>query len=150
VAELPAGYLDLYTLAVEMADRISARRGLANTFFVTVNTGLLALLGSRSLPWYVGAAGIVLSLVWWALLKSYRDLNAAKYDVIHAMEERLPVRIYRDEWSTLKREPIRFALKRSTMKSWVAQYRELGSVERVVPWVFAALYLIAIASQVQR
>jgi hypothetical protein len=34
--------LELYKLAVEMADRISARRALANTFFLTVNTGLAA------------------------------------------------------------------------------------------------------------
>ena len=37
--------LELYQLAVEMADRVSARRGLANTFFLTLNTGLAALLG---------------------------------------------------------------------------------------------------------
>lgn len=133
-----------------MADRISARRALANTFFVTVNTGLIALIGSRSFPWYVGATGVVLSVVWWALLKSYRDLNAAKYDVIHAMEDRLPVHVYRDEWTVLKREPVKFALQRSTLKSWVAQYRELGSVERFVPWVFAVLYVIAVVAQVRQ
>ena len=48
--------LELYKLAVEMADRVSARRALANTFFLTVNTGLAALLGGKSLRWYVAAA----------------------------------------------------------------------------------------------
>lgn len=148
--DLPAHYFELYNLAVEMADRISARRGLTSTFFVTVNTALMTLLGSHSFGWYVSVAGIVLSIVWWALLKSYRDLNTAKYYVIHAMEERLPVKIYKDEWTTLKREPVKFALKRSTMESWVAQYRELGAVERIVPWVFVALYIIEIISQVHR
>ncbi len=36
-------YLELYKLAVEMADRVSARRATANAFFLTVNTALLAL-----------------------------------------------------------------------------------------------------------
>jgi hypothetical protein len=56
--------LELYQLAVEMADRVSARRGLANTFFLTVNTGLAALLGGTDLRWYVAAAGIVFAAAW--------------------------------------------------------------------------------------
>jgi len=47
-AELPAGYVELYKLAVEMADRISARRGVANSFFLTINTGLLPSWEVRS------------------------------------------------------------------------------------------------------
>ena len=39
--------LELYQLAVEMADRLSARRVLADTFFLTLNTGLAALLGEQ-------------------------------------------------------------------------------------------------------
>ena len=70
--------LELYKLAVEMADRISARRALANTFFLTVNTGLAALLGGQDLRWYVAAAGIVFALAWWWLLQSYRKLNCGE------------------------------------------------------------------------
>ena len=36
--KLPDGLLEQYKIYVEMADRISARRGLANTFFLTLNT----------------------------------------------------------------------------------------------------------------
>ena len=35
--------LDIYKLAVEMADRVSSRRATANAFFLTVNTGLVAV-----------------------------------------------------------------------------------------------------------
>ena len=84
---LPEHYFDLYKLAVEMADRNSARRMLANSFFASVNTGAVALLGARASPWYVAAAGILLAVVWWALLKSYRDLNTAKYAIILEMEK---------------------------------------------------------------
>lgn len=146
-AELPSNYFELYKLAVEMADRISARRGVANSFFLTANTGVVALLGTQDVRWYLAAAGIVFSVTWWALLKSYRDLNSAKFEIILAMEERLPVRVYGDEWDRLRREPVRFSVRRDRLRSWIAQYRELGRVERVVPWAFALIYLAEIVRQ---
>jgi len=146
-AGMPVGYIELYKLAVEMADRISARRGVANSFFLTINTGLAALLGGNDLRWYVAAAGIVLCVTWWALLKSYRDLNSAKFNVILAMEASLPARVFGDEWESLRRDPVKLALRRDAIRSWAAQYRELGRVERVVPWVFALIYVAEIIRQ---
>lgn len=139
-AELTEHYFELYKLAVEMADRISARRGIANSFFLTVSTALATLLGTQEMRWYVAAAGIVVAITWWALLKSYRDLNSAKFRIILAMEDRLPVRVYGDEWDHLKRDPVKFALRRDALSAWLSQYRELGQVERIVPWVFALIY----------
>jgi hypothetical protein len=146
-AKLPGNYFELYKLAVEMADRISARRGIANSFFLTANTGIVAVLGSQDVRWYLAAAGIVFAVAWWALLKSYRDLNSAKFEIILAMEERLPVRVYGDEWDRLRRDPVKFSLRRDALRSWAAQYRELGSVERIVPWVFALIYAAEIVRQ---
>jgi hypothetical protein len=149
-AELPRNYFDLYNLAVEMADRISARRGVANSFFLTVNTGVLALLGTLNARWYPAAAGIVSCVTWWALLKSYRDLNRAKFAVILAMEERLPARVYGDEWDRLRKEPVRFTLHVAALRPWLTQYRELGYIERIVPWVFVLIYLADIAQSLIR
>jgi hypothetical protein len=146
-AELPASIVELYKLAVEMADRISARRGVANSFFLTVNTGLVALLGGQDLRWYVAAAGILLCFTWWTLLKSYRDLNAAKFAVILTMEEGLPARVFGDEWGRLRRDPVKFEWSRDAIRSWAGQYRELGRVERSVPWLFALIYLAEIIRQ---
>ncbi|MGH2803751.1 MAG: RipA family octameric membrane protein [Thermoleophilaceae bacterium] len=146
-AELPSNYFELYRLAVEMADRISARRGVANSFFLTANTGIVAVLGSQDVRWYLAAAGIVFAAAWWALLKSYRDLNSAKFEIILAMEERLPIGVYGDEWDRLRREPVKFSLRRDALRSWLAQYRELGSIERIVPWVFALIYAAEIVRQ---
>ena len=140
-AELPPNYFELYQLAVEMADRVSARRGLANSFFLTVNTAVLALLGSAHVRWYPAVAGIVMCITWWALLKSYRDLNRAKFEVILAMEENLPARIYGDEWAKLSTGHAAFDARPTTLKARLGRYRELGYVERIVPWVFAILYL---------
>jgi hypothetical protein len=134
--------LDLYKLAVEMADRVSARRATANAFFLTVQTAFVAVLGvaapnlARS-PWWVSLsvalAGLVLSASWWLLLRSYRDLNRAKFYVINTVEQQLPVRIFADEWTYLKQD----SLPRRR-----GRYAELGAVERIVPAVFAALYVL--------
>ena len=134
--------LELYKLAVEMADRISARRALANSFFLTVNTGLVALLGGNDLRWYVSLAGIVFSLAWWSTLQSYRQLNAAKFQVINSIEARLPVPLFSSEWEFIqsRRAPKRLWPARSLL-AWIRGYHELGTVERIVPLVFAAIYL---------
>jgi hypothetical protein len=126
-------YLELYKLAVEMADRVSARRATANAFFLTVNTALLAFVSSGldDMLRLVALAGIALSGAWWVLLKSYRDLNAAKFDVITEMEKNLEAHIFDDEWKRLKEK---------RQESWRGRYAEFGVVERFVPLIFALLY----------
>ncbi|MFF3787447.1 hypothetical protein [Streptomyces sp. NPDC001933] len=140
--ERRAEVLDLYKLAVEMADRVSARRGTANAFFLSVQTTFIALVSfgfprlSES-PWWVSLAvflaGFTLSATWWMQLRSYRDLNTAKFKVINKLEERLPVKIFADEWKELKRDPI---------PAWRERYAELGASERTIPVVFVAAHLL--------
>jgi hypothetical protein len=146
-AEHSGTQFELYKLAVEMADRISARRGVANSFFLTVNTGIVTLVASNDFRWYVPVAGLVFAATWWALLRSYRELNRAKFAVILAMEQSLPARIYADEWDHLRSEPVRFALRLDSVRSWVAQYQERGRIERLVPWVFAVIYAAELLRQ---
>jgi hypothetical protein len=148
-ANLPENYFELYKLAVEMADRVSARRSVANSFFLTINTGIVALMaGSDGLKWYVPVAGLLFCVTWWALRKSYRDLNSAKFQIILGMEERLPVRVYADEKRIYKGDSVRFQLRRKVIAKWIAQYRELNRVERIVPVVFGVLYLVELVRQV--
>ena len=130
--------LQQYQLCVEMADRVSARRSLTNTFFLTLNTAVFTVVGVFWKDRPDAAAGLVtlpaLILVvqcgaWFALLRSYRQLSAAKYVVIGVLEERLPASPYwRGEWSALGRgqEPSR--------------YWPLTHVEQVVPALFAVAY----------
>lgn len=140
-----AEVLELYKLAVEMADRISARRGTANAFFLSVQSTFVALVGFgfpklASSPWWapvaVTLAGITLSATWWLQLRSYRDLNTAKFKGINKIEESLPVKIFADEWEELKRDPI---------TGWRKRYAELGDSERIVPVVFAVAHLLLLA-----
>jgi hypothetical protein len=42
----------------------------------------------------VALAGIILSGSWWLQLRSYRDLNHAKFAVINSVETRFPVKLF--------------------------------------------------------
>jgi len=131
--EASSQYLELYKLAVEMADRVSARRAIANSFFLTVNTALLAFISiGRESLWLVALGGIALSGTWWALIKSYRDLNEAKFDVITRMEANLEVSVFGDEWRKLKED---------RPKGWRGQYAEFNVIERCIPIIFSVLYV---------
>lgn len=155
--------LEIYKMSVEMADRMSARRAGANSFFVTLNTALAAIVGivsaarkpphHGSLPSFdafglvvTSLAGVVLALVWWALLRYYRRLSKAKYDVINAIEERLPASPYTDEWKLLHPDE-RLGDGPDPKRSWLerirvrVKHREATVVEQLVPFVFVAIYL---------
>ena len=134
--------LEQYKLYVEMADRVSARRGLTNTFFLTLNTGVFALIGALA-GWKERPAvspGILLlplviavgqCVAWWWLVRSYRLLNGAKFKVVGALEERLPSSVYwRAEWVAL-----------GEGKDW-RKYLPLSHLEQWVPILFALVYVL--------
>ena len=101
-----AAILEQYKIYVKMADRISQRRGLTNTFFLTLNTAIFTAIG---LFWEHKPGGSV----WWLsfpmamllgecfagfyLLRFYRLLNTAKYQVVGALETRLPYDVQNPE-----------------------------------------------------
>jgi hypothetical protein len=135
-----AAILEQYKLYVEMADRISARRSSVNTLFVTLNAAVFTLVAAlwrdkpaapRALLVPPAALLLVLCLTWYLLVRSYRQLNTAKYAVIGALEQRLPASPYRQaEWSALGE-----GAQRST-------YWPLSQVEQWLPGVFAAAYVV--------
>jgi hypothetical protein len=133
--------LEQYKIFVESADRVSARRSLANTFFLTLHTFIVGAIGfayekgpQLPYPWLVVfplIALLVLCYLWWWLLKSYRQLNEAKFKVIGEYERRLPSSPYWSaEWKALGegKDP--------------KIYRSLGRIENQVPLVFVAVYIL--------
>ncbi len=158
--------LELYKTSVDMADRMSARRAGANSFFLTLNTALAAVVGIVSsarkppphgnLPTFdayglvlTAIAGVVLSLTWQALLRYYRRLSKAKFDVINKIEESLPVKPYTDEWAILH-PPAKPGESPTKWTKWwrrTLKHREATVVEQVVPLVFVAIY-VALAIRV--
>lgn len=134
--------LEQYKIYVEMADRISARRALSNAFFLTLNTALLTGIGvvwrevgpTSLLIFALLIVGVIQASTWFWLIRSYRQLNAAKYVVIGAMEERLPTSPYwQAEWR---------ALGEGKNK---ALYWPLTQVEQALPAIFVALYVVGCA-----
>jgi hypothetical protein len=142
---------DQYKLAIEMADRVSARRGTANSFYFTVSSALLATSESLSLPFAAGA-GMILAVAWWFQLRSYRTLNAAKWAVIDALERELPWQPFHDEWQLIKAERIeRDGIRSGRLGRAVRplrRYAELSRVEQVVPLVFGVLFAVTLGQSV--
>ncbi|MFS0729624.1 hypothetical protein ABC270_06015 [Curtobacterium sp. 1P10AnD] len=138
--------MEAYKVAVEMADRVSARRAVANAFFLTVNTTLVAVVGLRDtaassalLTVSVCIAGIAVAACWWFLLQNYRRLNEAKFAVINKIEaEYLPVKVFSDEWAVLGGPDA----PKGRLARIKAGFKQLGTVEKVVPVVFALLYVM--------
>lgn len=139
--DVPPAAMDQYKLYVESANQISNRRLAANSFFLTINTALAALVGYMSSKdsfdmaialLGVPIAGTILCYVWFCQIRSYRDLNAAKFKVIHLMEDYLPFRAFDAEWDALGRGE-----KPKLHKSF-------SDTEKIIPWVFFSLHLILI------
>jgi len=134
-----------YKLYVKMADQVSARRNLANTFFLTLHTFLLGALGfayekvpellNRWVIFVPLAAVLALCIAWWMIVRSYRQLNAGKFKVIGEFETRLPTSPWWNaEWKVLGEDKD------------IRKYLPLTYVENLVPIVFALLYtVIAVA-----
>ena len=138
--------LEQYKLCVEMADRVSSRRNLTNTFFLTLNTAVvtaLSVMSGAGLPrcpaWTLFAGLVILltqCLAWSVMMRSYRQLNAAKYAVINALERRLPALAFTGEWEIL-----------GSGTDW-RRYMPLTYVEQSVPVVFGAAYLVGFLAAV--
>jgi hypothetical protein len=133
-------------MAVDMADRVSARRGQANQFYLSIETLLLGVPAFFGLTDVDGTGpdplrstvlatvGVIVSMTWWLQLRSYRQLNRAKFQVILAIErEHFQIRPFCDEWESLQNDRI---------KGWRGRYAELGTVERTVPLVFLVANLL--------
>lgn len=127
---LPDGLVEQYKLMAEMSDRLSARRGLANSFFLSIESALVATVTlADKRTWPIAVAGIVVALAWFRLLRSYKMLNSAKFKVIHAIEARLPAQPFKDEWDILDQP---------TQPVW-KRYTALSTIEQIVPLVFVGL-----------
>jgi hypothetical protein len=134
-----AAILEQYKIYVEMADRISARRSVTNTFFLSLNTAIFAMIAvfwkdrPTASPWLLAVPLLALVMqcgAWFFLVRSYRQLNAAKYVVVGVLEERLPASPYwRAEWA---------ALGEGRDK---ARYWPVTHLEQWIPAFFAAGYV---------
>ena len=129
--------LELYKLHVEMADRVSHRRGIANNLFIVIHTSII-LVSGLTIKYFeqfkiplliVMALGIALALIWKELILSYKKLNNAKFKVINKIEEdHFPIQPYVDEYDYYTKD----------------KRKDFFIIEKRIPIVLVAVYIVAI------
>ena len=74
--------------------------------------------------------GVIICCIFWFLLRSYKQLNTGKFQVIHEIEQKLPLALYGYEWKILDEG------KR------IEKYFPFSHIELIIPWVFGLVYVI--------
>ena len=130
--------LEIYKLHAELADSISKQRATANRFYILVLSGLAVLFSTFlqrkngvPLGWLMvsfGLFGLLLAAAWHNVIRSYRQLNTAKFDVLHELEERLAYPFSKREWDLLAKGKNRRI------------YQQLTVVESRVPIIFGSCF----------
>jgi len=133
-----AHLFEQYKHYVESAEKISERRVSANNYLLTVNAFLVTLYGlaaasKLNIYWtiLVPVAGLLVSLTWYRIITSYRDLNTVKFKVIHELEQHMPASLYAYEW-------------KKAQEGRGKAYHPLSHLEQWIPIVFTVLYLLLV------
>ena len=129
--------LEQYKLYVQSAENVSARRVASSRYLLTLNVALVALYGLQTANFgqtywtlLVPVLGIPVSLLWHQIIKSHRDLNALKFDIIHELERYLPAALFHYEWQLAG-------------EGKGSSYNPVTYIERWIPMAFVALHLAA-------
>lgn len=134
--------LEQYKLFVDMADKNSERRSNYNSFYLSLISALIAIIGilsqiekpiSIAYYWWVAIvsiSGIAFCLLWKTNINCYRQLGKAKFRVINEIEKKLPVAAYAKEWECLCGADLK------------SKYQELTLVERWIPLVFVIIFVL--------
>ncbi|MDJ0580114.1 hypothetical protein [Crocosphaera sp.] len=133
--------LEQYKLYVEMMDRVAARRGKANQFYLSLISALLGILtfftdiekiisNYKILSLLFLLFGLILCISWYLNIDSYKQLNYLKFKVIFEMEQKLPFPCYTREWEIEEHLSIK--------------YRRLTKIEKYIPIFFASIYIVLI------
>jgi hypothetical protein len=135
-------YMELYKLYVNTAEAVGERRQKSNSFFLTLNTTIIAVISyvqlniqpgkSSDLYWLISLSGMVLSYTWYRTIKSYKDINVGKFKIIHLIERKLPLALYDAEWDALGRG------KKTEL------YLEFTTIEKIVPWIFFGIHTVVL------
>lgn len=131
--------MEQYKMYVATTENVSERRFKTNQFYVSLLSGLLAVLSFiTSQPVFsnvvyivfvsISLLGGVLCAIWWSNINSYKQLNMLKFIVIHEMETLLPFACYQREWQTEKETE--------------HKYIRLTMLEKYIPLIMAIPYLL--------
>ncbi len=131
--------IEIYKMYVQTAENVSDRRLRSNNFYLT----LCSLLVTTSYAFLrlkivdtlliigMSVFGLLFSIVWFFNIRSYKCLNAGKFQVIQKIEEKLSFACFTEEWKILKHTE-----NRSN------KYSLLTTIERFIPTLFIILFTI--------
>jgi hypothetical protein len=77
---------------------------------------------------FIPVTGVVVCFIWYSVVCSYKDLNAAKFVVTHELEKQLPVALFKYEWHVCGKDK-------------KVGYIPLTHLERGIPIAFAVLFV---------
>ncbi|KKL10134.1 hypothetical protein LCGC14_2558890 [marine sediment metagenome] len=128
--------IEQYKLYAKMAEEISKRRNNKNYFYISLLSGLLAVISlifdekilsdfSYIILLCISILSIFLCITWFVHISSYRKLNTAKFSIINEMESFLPFECFKKEWDLLAE----------------SKYKKLTKIEQIIPIIFIALYI---------
>jgi len=80
-------------------------------------------------------SGTAICILWYSLIRNYSIVSAARYQILHIIEEKLPMQLFKKEWEIL------------TKGIQGKSYTPITHVERNVPWIFIIFYVLLIAFQ---
>lgn len=127
--------LEQWKTCAEMANSNSERRLTSNNIFIAINAAIIALTSFT--PDYksiiMSLVGILVSVIWISSIKSYKELNRVKYQIINELEESLPTSPYKYEWYLINKE---------------GKYKRFTQLENNLPCIFIFLYILCILAQV--
>ena len=117
---------------------ISVTIGLNSTLVTIIGLAIgtnQSVVNVQPLLLVVPTVGLLVSILWRIVIQSYRDINTAKFTVLHEIEDRLPLRLYSYEWHIAKQGD-------------GTKYRPTSHVEMWIPILFAGLYGVILLVQI--
>lgn len=119
-----------YKLCVEMADRISQRRMISNSFYLTILSIIISLfsfveISAIFFQVLFCIVGVLFSLIWYVNISIYKKMNSIKFKIINELEERLPAFAFAKE----------YAIQNST------KHTKFTSIEKFAPIFFALIFV---------
>ena len=125
--------LEQYKLYVNTSTEVTAKRLETNKFFLTLNSimfGSTSYISTQHIALTVilfSLTGLLISFAWLKNILAYKELNRAKFKVIHELETHLPASLFRTE-----------------EKHYLERYHGLTSIEIICPIAFLVLYIALI------
>ena len=129
-----------YKLFISSAENISDRRAKANDHFIAVNGVLMTVIGLifqfkifEDAIWLKAlfpVFGLIICIIFRFKINAYKQLNTGKFKVIHEIEEKLPLALYKYEWVALGEGKDR------------KKYYPFSHIELLIPVIFGIIYIL--------